>query len=62
MTENKVTEQQSDLQGATFAPALTPVRMGIDVGSNTLLHMHLPRVSSHIQIGTIGTGIYGGLK
>ena len=36
MTENKVTEQQSDLQGATFAPALTPVRMGIDVGSTTV--------------------------
>ena len=34
----------------------------IDVGSNTLLHMHLPNVSSHIQIGTIGAGIYGGLK
>ena len=34
----------------------------IDVGSNTLLHMHIPKVSSHIQIGTIGAGIYGGLK
>ena len=34
----------------------------IDVGSNTLLHMHLPKISSHIQIGTIGAGIYGGLK
>lgn len=34
----------------------------IDVGSNTLLHMHLLNVSSHIQIGTIGAGIYGGLK
>ena len=34
----------------------------IDVGSNTLLHMHLPNASSHIQIGTIGAGIYGGLK
>ena len=34
----------------------------IDVGSNTLLHMHLSNVSSHIQIGTIGAGIYGGLK
>ena len=34
----------------------------IDVGSNTLLHMHLPNVFSHIQIGTIGAGIYGGLK
>ena len=34
----------------------------IDVGSNTLLHMHLPNVSSHIQIGTIGAGIYGGLR
>ncbi len=33
----------------------------IDVGSNTLLHMHLPNASSHIQIGTIGAGIYGGL-
>ena len=34
----------------------------IDVGSNTLLHMHIPKVSSHIQIGTIGAGIYGGLR
>ena len=34
----------------------------IDVGSNTLLHMHLPGVPAHIQIGTIGAGIYGGLK
>ena len=34
----------------------------IDVGSNTLLHMHLLNASSHIQIGTIGAGIYGGLK
>lgn len=34
----------------------------IDVGSNTLLHMHLFNVESHIQIGTIGAGIYGGLK
>ena len=34
----------------------------IDVGSHTLLHMHLPIVSSHIQIGTIGAGIYGGVK
>ena len=34
----------------------------IDVGSNTLLHMHIPKVSSHIQIGTIGAGIYGGFK
>ena len=34
----------------------------IDVGSNTLLHMHIPKVTSHIQIGTIGAGIYGGLK
>ena len=33
----------------------------IDVGSNTLLHMHLPMYNSHIQIGTIGAGIYGGL-
>ena len=33
----------------------------IDVGSNTLLHMHLPKYPSHIQIGTIGAGIYGGL-
>ena len=30
----------------------------IDVGSNTLLHMHLPNVSSHIQIGSIGAGVY----
>ena len=30
-----------------------------DVGSNSLLHMHLPKVKSHIQIGTIGAGIYG---
>ena len=36
MAENKVTEQESDLQGATFVPALTPVRMGIDVGSTTV--------------------------
>ena len=34
----------------------------IDVGSNTLLHMHVPKFSSHIQIGTIGAGIYGGLR
>ena len=34
----------------------------IDVGSNTLLHMHIPKVSSHIQIGTIGAGIYAGVK
>ena len=34
----------------------------IDVGSNTLLHMHLSSVPSHIQIGTICAGIYGGLK
>jgi len=34
----------------------------IDVGSNTLLHMHIPKVSSHIQIGTIVAGMYGGLK
>lgn len=34
----------------------------IDVGSNTLLHMHLFNVESHIQIGTISAGIYGGLK
>ena len=34
----------------------------VDVGSNTLLHMHLPNISSHIQIGTIAAGIYGGLK
>ena len=25
----------------------------VDVSSNTLLHMHIPKVSSHIQIGTI---------
>ena len=36
MAENKVTEQESELKGATFAPALTPVRMGIDVGSTTV--------------------------
>ena len=36
MAENKVTEQQSDLKGATFAPTSTPVRMGIDVGSTTV--------------------------
>ena len=34
----------------------------IDVGSNTLLHMHLRNGSSHIQIGTIGAGIYGWLE
>lgn len=34
----------------------------IDVGSNTLLHMHLLRHSSHVQIGTIGAGIFGGIK
>ena len=34
----------------------------VDVGSNTLLHMHIPNVTSHIQIGTIGAGIYGWLK
>lgn len=34
----------------------------IDVGSNTLLHMHIPKVSSHIQIGTIAASIYGGLR
>ena len=36
----------------------------IDVGSNTLLHMHLPGVFSrvHLPIGTIGAGIYGGVK
>ena len=33
--ENK-TETKQDLQGATFAPAITPVRMGIDVGSTTV--------------------------
>ena len=36
MTENKSTEQQSDLLGSSFVPALTPVRMGIDVGSTTV--------------------------
>ena len=36
MADNKVTEKETDLQGATFAPALTPVRMGIDVGSTTV--------------------------
>ena len=34
----------------------------IDVGSNTLLHMHVPKASSHIQIGTFVAGIYGGLR
>ena len=33
----------------------------IDVGSNTLLHMHLPKVSSHIQIGTVLSAVYGGI-
>ena len=33
-----------------------------DVGSNTLLHMHIPGFSPHIQIGTFIAGIYGGLK
>ena len=36
MAENKSVEQQSDLLGSSFAPALTPVRMGIDVGSTTV--------------------------
>ena len=34
----------------------------IDVGSNTLLHIHIPRFSPHIPLGTIGAGIYGGLR
>ena len=34
----------------------------IDVGSNTLLHMHLLNVTSHIQIGTIVAGILGGIQ
>ena len=33
----------------------------IDVGSNTLLHMHLPKVSSHIQIGTVLSAVYGSI-
>lgn len=34
----------------------------IDVGSNTLFHIHLPGISSHIQIGTFIAGIFGWLK
>ena len=36
MMENKKDVQQLDLAGATFVPASTPVRMGIDVGSTTV--------------------------
>ena len=36
MADNKVTEKETDLQGATFVPSITPVRMGIDVGSTTV--------------------------
>ena len=34
----------------------------IDVGSNTLLHMHIPRMKPHFPIGSIGAGIYGWLR
>ncbi|MDF2536096.1 MAG: hypothetical protein K0R18_2258 [Bacillales bacterium] len=34
----------------------------IDVGSNTLLHAHIPGVNSHIPIGTVGAGLYGGFR
>ena len=36
MADNKVTENEFDLKGSTFAPTSTPVRMGIDVGSTTV--------------------------
>ena len=34
----------------------------VDVGSNTLLHMHIPRMKPHFPIGSIGAGIYGWLR
>lgn len=34
----------------------------VDVNSQTLLHMHFPGTSAHFLIGTIGAGIYGGLR
>ena len=36
--------------------------MRIDVGSHTLLHAHFFNMSQHLPIGTIGAGIYGGLR
>ena len=36
MADNKVTEKDLDLKDSSFAPASTPVRMGIDVGSTTV--------------------------
>ncbi|MGI6745877.1 MAG: RHS repeat-associated core domain-containing protein [Acutalibacteraceae bacterium] len=34
----------------------------VDVNSQTLLHMRFPGTSAHFPIGTIGAGIYGGLR
>lgn len=36
----------------------------LDVNSHTMLHAHLPGpfASTHFPIGTIGAGLYGGLK
>ncbi|GAA0178475.1 hypothetical protein SH2C18_15270 [Clostridium sediminicola] len=48
--------------GGTFLKVGKTFR--IDVGSNTLFHMHFPGAypSTHFQIGTIGAGLYGGFK
>lgn len=34
----------------------------IDVGSNSLLHMHLPGIDKHLPIGTVISGLYGGIR